>query len=243
VVIVNETMARAYWPNMTAVGRRVRFGPPTAPWRTIVGVVSDIKNAGLDRPPGTELYIPVTQNPMRLMYLFVKTKVDPNSMATAVRGEFRTLDRSLPISNVKTMDEVLDSARSRPKFLTLLLTLFSSISLLLAALGIYGVISYSVAQRTSEIGVRMALGASQADVVRMVGAAGLKLAAAGTVIGAIGAFALTRTMSGLLFDVSSFDVGTFAAMATTLIIVTIIACYIPARRAAKVDPLIALRYE
>jgi putative ABC transport system permease protein len=137
----------------------------------------------------------------------------------------------------------MSKARSRPRFLTLLLTLFSSLSLLLAALGIYGVISFSVAQRTNEIGVRMALGAQAGDVLRLVGAAGLKLAVAGTVVGAIGAFALTRTMSGLLFGVSSFDIGTFLLMALTLIAVTLLACYIPARRAAKVDPLIALRYE
>ena len=242
VVIVNESMARAYWPDTSAIGRRIR-NSPSAPWRTIVGVVSDIKNAGLDRPTGTELYFPASQNPLRQMYLVVRTKVDPMSIAGAVRREFRALDRSLPIANVRTMDEVLDSARSRPKFLTLLLALFSSISLVLAALGIYGVISYSVAQRTNEIGVRMALGARQADVLRMVGLTGLRFAIAGTVLGAAGAFALTRTMSSLLFEVSSFELGTFTAMAATLIAVTLIACYIPARRASKVDPLIALRYE
>jgi len=242
VVMVNETMARTYWPT-GAVGHRIRVGPPTAPWRTIVGVVSDIKNAGLDRPTGTELYFPITQSPARLAYLFVKTKVSPQSVATAVRSEFRSLDRGLPIANMKTMDEVMDSARSRPKFLTMVLTLFSSISLLLAALGIYGVISYSVAQRTNELGIRMALGAQSGDVLKLVGWAGLRLAIAGTVLGAIGAFALTRTMSGFLFGVSSFDIGTFAAMAAALMAVTMVACWIPARRAAKVDPTVALRYE
>jgi putative ABC transport system permease protein len=137
----------------------------------------------------------------------------------------------------------MDKARSRPRFLTLLLTLFSIISLSLAALGIYGVISYSVAQRTNEIGIRMALGAQSTDVLRMVGSTGLKLAVAGTVVGGIGAFALTRTLSGLLFGVSAVDIATYLAMAGTLILVALVACYIPARRAAKVDPLIALRYE
>ena len=141
------------------------------------------------------------------------------------------------------MEDVMSSARSRPRFLTLLLTLFSSVSLLLAALGIYGVISYSVAQRTSEIGIRMALGAQSLDVVRLVGIAGLRLAMAGIAIGALGALFLTRTMSGLLFGVSSIDAATFLAMAAMLFAVTLLACYVPARRASKVDPLIALRYE
>jgi putative ABC transport system permease protein len=135
------------------------------------------------------------------------------------------------------------SARSRPRFLTLLLTMFSSVSLLLAALGIYGVISYSVAQRTNEIGIRMALGAQSFDVVRLVGVTGIRLAVAGILIGALGAFALTRTLSPLLFGVSSVDAATFAAMAAMLFAVTLLACYIPARRASRVDPLIALRYE
>jgi len=138
---------------------------------------------------------------------------------------------------------VMSSARSRPRFLTLLLTLFSSVSLLLAALGIYGVISYSVAQRTSEIGIRMALGAQSLDVLRLVGITGLRLALAGILIGAVGALFLTRTLSGLLFGVSSIDAATFLGMAAMLFAVTLLACYIPARRASRVDPLIALRYE
>jgi putative ABC transport system permease protein len=243
VVVVNQTMARKYWPNGSAVGHRIRNGPPNTPWRTIVGVVSDIKNAGLDRPSGTELYFPTTQIPPRLAYLFVKTRADPLSAANAIRAEMRALDRALPISDLRTMEDVLDSARARPRFVTLVLTLFSSIALLLAALGIYGVISYSVAQRTSEIGIRMALGAQSGDVLKLVGWTGLRFAIAGTVLGAFGAFALTRTMSGLLFGVSSFDAGTFAAMAAALIAVTMVACWIPARRASKVDPLVALRYE
>jgi len=209
----------------------------------IVGVVADIKNAGLDRPTGTELFFPAAQQPNRLSYVFLKTKGDPMSIANAVRSEIRALDRALPVSNLRTMEDVMDSARARPRFLTLLLTLFSSIALLLAALGIYGVISYSVAQRTNEIGIRMALGAQSGDVLKLVGFTGLRFAVAGTVLGAVGAFALTRTMSGLLFGVSSFDAGTFLAMAGALIAVTLVACWIPPRRASKVDPLIALRYE
>ncbi|HTS24808.1 MAG TPA: ABC transporter permease [Bryobacteraceae bacterium] len=243
VVAVNQTMAKTFWPHESALGHRVKTGGPDSPWRTIVGVVADMKNAGLDKPAGTELFIPYHQSPVRNEYLVVRTKGDPSSLASAIRAEIRGLDRALPVSQVRTMDEVMVSARSRPRFLTLLLTLFSSVSLLLAALGIYGVISYLVEQRTNEIGVRMALGAQSLDVVRLVSAAGVRLAMAGILIGALGAFALTRTLSGLLFGVSSVDAATFVAMAAMMLAVTLAACYIPARRASKVDPLIALRYE
>lgn len=246
VVVVNQTLARTYWPRESALGHRLKteFGAD-AKWRTIVGVIGDVKNAGLDRPAGTELYVAFAQNPnpARLASLTVRTTGDPMSMVGAIRSEIRALDRGLPISQIRSMDEVMSIARSRPRFLTLLLTMFSSLSLILAALGIYGVISYSVAQRTNEIGIRMALGAQRTDVIRLVGATGIRLALAGTVLGGIGALALTRVLSGLLFGVSSVDAVTFAAMAATLIAVTLLACYIPARRASKVDPLVALRYE
>jgi len=242
-VVVNQTMAKTYWPRESAVGHRVQTGGPKSPWRTIVGVVADMKNAALDKQAGTELFISLPQAPVRTAYLLVRTKGEPMSLVGAIRNEVRNLDRALPISQLREMDEVMATARSRPRFLTLLLTLFSSVALLLAALGIYGVISYSVAQRTNEIGIRMALGAQSTDVVRLVGLTGIRLAVAGTAIGALGAFALTRTLSGLLFGVSSMDALTFAAMAAMLFVVTMLACYIPARRASKVDPLIALRYE
>ena len=246
VVVVNETLAKTFWPRESALGHRLKTEfSPDAKWRSIVGVIGDIKNAGLDRPAGTELYVPYSQNPFpsRLASLIVRTTGDPMSLVGAIRGQIQSMDRALPISQIRSMDEVMSVARSRPRFLTLLLTLFSSLSLILAALGIYGVISFSVAQRTSEIGMRMALGAQTADVIRLVGVTGIQLALAGTAIGAIGAFALTRFLSGLLFGVSSADAGTFAVMAVILIAVTLLACYIPARRASKVDPLIALRYE
>ena len=243
VVAVNQTMAKTYWPHESALGHRVRTGSPNTPWQTIVGVVGDIKNAGIDRPTGTELYIPAAQTPVRTAYLVIRTKGDPLGVAGAVRNEIRTLDRALPISQLRSMEEVMSAARSRPRFLTLLLTLFSSVSLVLAALGIYGVISYSVAQRTSEIGIRMAMGAQSTHVLRLVGTMGLRLALAGIVIGALGALFLTRTLSGLLFGVSSIDAATFIAMGAMLFAVTLFACYIPARRASRVDPLIALRYE
>jgi putative ABC transport system permease protein len=242
VVVVNQTLAKTYWPKESALGHRVRTSPST-PWRMIVGVVADVKNAALDRPAGTEVFFPFAQLPQRLSWVVVKAQGDPMSLVSAVRSEIRGLDRALPISSVGTMEDSMATARSRPRFLTLLLTMFSTLSLVLAALGIYGVISYAVAQRTNEIGLRMALGAQAGDVVRLIGAAGLRMAIAGTVLGAVGAFALTRFMSGLLFGVSSVDAVTFAAMAALLVAVTMAACYVPARRASRVDPLIALRYE
>jgi putative ABC transport system permease protein len=245
VVVVNLTLARTFWPNESAIGHRLRpfSSNPDNPWMTVVGVVADIKNAGIDRPSGTELYFPFVRQTRNASYLLLRTRNDPLALVGAVRNEIRLLDRSLPISNLRTMDEVMSTSRARPRFLTLLLTLFSSVALLLAALGIYGVISYSVEQRTNEIGIRMALGAQSADVLKLVTRTGVQLAVAGTLIGAAGAFALTRTLSGLLFGVSEMDPGTFAAMAAVLVAVTLLACYIPARRASKVDPLIALRYE
>lgn len=201
---------------------------------------------------GMELFIPYlqrstipanTNNFTANAYLVIRAKGDAMSQAAAAQAQIRELDRALPISNLMSMDDVMSTARSRPRFLTLLLTLFSTVSLLLAALGIYGVISYLVAQRTNEIGIRMALGAQRGDVVRLVSATGLRLALAGTLVGAVGAFALTRFLSGLLFGVSSADPLTFVAMAAALGAVTLLACYIPARRASKVDPLVALRYE
>jgi putative ABC transport system permease protein len=243
VVVVNQTMAKTFWPRESALGHRVRTSGPNTPWRTVVGVVGDIKNAAVDRPAGTELYFPFPQLPARLSWVVVRTQGEPMGLVSAVRSEIQRADRALPISNIGSMEDVMSTARSRPRFLTLLLTMFSSLSLILAALGIYGVISYAVAQRTNEIGIRMALGARGGDVVRLIGANGARLALAGTLLGGAGAFALTRVLSGMLFGVSSVDPWTFIAMTLALIAVTLIACYIPARRASRVDPLIALRYE
>jgi predicted permease len=245
VVAINQTMARVFWPGQSAIGHRLRTGNDKAPFRTIVGVIGDIKNAGIDHPTGTELFVPYSQYEFTFSagYLVIKTQGDPLAMVHAVQSQVHALDASLPVSSIRLLDDVLNADRSRPRFLTMLLTLFSALSLVLAALGIYGVISYAVAQRTSEIGIRMALGAQTGDVLRMIGRTGLRLAVAGTAAGAIGAFALTRFLSGLLFGVSSMDVVTFLSMASLLIAVTLLACYVPARRASRVDPLIALRYE
>jgi putative ABC transport system permease protein len=209
----------------------------------VVGVVEDVKTAGLDKPTGTELYIPYQQSGgLRQGYVLVRSK-DPIRMASPVRAVIREMDASLPVAAVRTMDEVMSGAASRPRFLTLLLTLFAGTALALAAVGIYGVISYSVAQRTSEFGIRMAMGAQPSDVLAMVLRQGVLLGAIGVAVGAAGALALTRLISGLLFGISSFDPLTFVVMAAVLIAVTLAACWAPARRATRVDPMIALRYE
>jgi predicted permease len=245
-VVINQTMARHFWPKESALGHRIDMDYDKT-WRTIVGVVADIKNAGIDQPTGTELFAPIAQtksgNRVNAASLVIRTKGDPMALVQPVRARMAALDRSLPVSKISSMEDVMSSARAHPRFLTLLLTLFSSLSLFLAALGIDGVISYAVAQRTSEIGIRMALGAGSGDVLRMIGASGLRLALAGTAAGAIGAFALTRFLRGLLFGVSSADPLTFAGMAAVLIAVTMLASYVPARRASRVDPVLALRHE
>ena len=246
-LIVNQTLARTYWPGESAIGHRMRTdGGPGGAWRTIVGVVADVRNAGIDKPTGTELYIPYRQtggSGIRNAYVVVRAQRDPAGIVSAVRREIHAIDSSLPIANVRTMDDVILAAQSRPRFLATLLTMFASVALVLAAVGLYGVISYSVAQRTSEFGIRMALGARPADVLGMVVGQGLRLGLIGVVAGALGALALTRLMSGLLFGISSFDPATFALMALVLGAVMLLASYIPARRATTVDPMVALRYE
>ena len=241
-VIVNQTMAHMYWPGESAIGHRLK---PSfqGDWRTVVGVVEDVKNAGLDKPTGTELYIPYRQSTRMLSAYVLLRSHDPVAMARPARSVIRQMDASLPVEAVRTMDDVLSAAESRPRFLTLLLALFSATALVLAAVGIYGVISYSVAQRTTEFGIRMAMGARPGDVLAMVLRQGMLLVAIGVAAGAAGALVLTRLIRGLLYGVSSFDPLTFVIMALVLSAVTLAACWIPARRATRVDPMVALRYE
>jgi len=245
VVVVNQTMARTFWPGQNALGHHIKPSGEKE-WRTVVGVVADVKNAGIDKPTGTEIFIPYLQTgggALRNATVVLRATQNPTRLVAAARSEIQAVDAALPIASIRTMDEVLQAARSRPRFLTLLLSLFSGVALALAALGIYGVISYSVARRTTEFGIRMAMGARPMDVISMVVGQGLRLGLVGVAAGAIGAFVLTRFISGLLFGVGAFDPATFAAMAVLLAAVTTLACYIPARRATKVDPMVALRYE
>jgi putative ABC transport system permease protein len=245
VAIVNQSMARMFWGNESPIGKRVRPGF-TDPWCRVIGVVADVKNAGIDKPARTELYLPYAQKQAsgnNNSAIIVQTAGDPNGIVNAVRHELNAIDPTLPLASVRSMEDLVSSARARPRFLMLLLTMFSTISVVLAAFGLYGVISYAVAQRTSEFGIRMALGAQSGDVISMVLGQGLTLGLIGIGCGAIGAVFLTRLMSGLLFEMGAFDVPTFAAMAFLLLLVTLLACYVPALRATRVDPMKALRYE
>lgn len=246
VVIVNETMARTFWGNQSPIGRRVAPWYDEKNWCTVIGVVADVKNAGVEKPTGTELYLPFQQvaaAEMDSSYIAIRTVGDPGSVVTEVRRAVHDLDPTLPLAHIRSMEGVMSAAQARPRFLALLLTLFSIVALILAAVGIYGVISYSVAQRTKEFGVRMALGAQRHDVLRLVMREGMTLALAGVAVGIIGALALTRFLSSLLYGVKSTDPWTYGAVSCVLIIVALLACYIPARRATKVDPMTALRYE
>jgi len=244
--IINLTMARMFYGNQSPIGRRIREDAgPNAPWYTIVGVAADVKNRGIDKPTGTELYFPYSQvdGRIRSLFLVIKTSGDPRRFLPAIRKQVSDLDPSLPIAQVRLMDDVIDAANARPRFLTVLLSLFSFIALALAAVGIYGVMAFLVAQRTREFGIRMAIGAAPARVLHLVLGQGVRLGLIGVAAGACGAFMLTRFMRQLLFDVQSFDPLTFVATAALLTLVIAAACYIPARRATRVDPMVALRYE
>jgi predicted permease len=248
VAVVNRTMANTFWPNQSAVGRHIRpIGGKDAPWWTVVGVVDDAKNAGLDRPAGTELYLAYRQAEalgVSDMYVVMRARSgNPGLLAGAVRGQLNDLDASLPLADVRLMDDVLERAQARPRFLTLLLTLFSAVALAIATVGIYGVVSYSVARRTKEFGLRMVLGAQGGDVLGLVMKQGAGMVAVGLVAGLVTALALTRLMASLLFGVAPTDLATFASVTVLLATVALAACYVPARRATRVDPIQTLRYE
>ena len=246
VVVVNATFARTFYGNESPLGRRVREDSGNAPWRTIVGVAADVKNGGIDKPTGTELYFPYAQvdgGETRSVYLLVKAAHDGGQILPAIRRQVAELDSSLPMAQVRLMDDVIASANARPRFLTVLLSMFSFVALTLACVGIYGVMSFMVAKRTQEFGIRMAMGAGPENVLRLVLAQGLQIGFVGVAFGLGGAFLLTRFIRQLLFGVPAFDPVTFAATAAMLIFVIAAACYFPARRATKVDPMVALRYE
>jgi putative ABC transport system permease protein len=245
VVVINETLARRIWPGEDPIGKRLKEGRAESqmPWREVVGVVSDVKLNGVERETPMQTYLPLAQRPNPFFGLVVRTAGDPLQLAATVERTMHSVDKDLPVFGIRSMDQLLGNSMAQRRLTLTLLVSFAVLALLLAAVGIYGVISYSVRQRTHELGIRMALGARTVDVLKLILAQGLKLTLLGVVIGLGAAFALTRWMETLLFNVRPTDPLTFTLIAAVLSLVALFACWIPARRATKVDPMIALRYE
>ena len=246
VVIVNEKLARKQWPGQDPIGRRLRMdGNNNSPWLTVVGVAGNVKTQWPYPEFLSELYVPYTQYPWLLSprHLIVRTVSNPTGLATAIAHEVKALDKVQPVSDIRFLDQLVAEAVAQQRFAMVVLGAFASLALVLAAVGIYGVMAYSVTQRTHEIGLRMALGAQPGDVLSLVVGRGLILTLVGVGAGLAGALALTRFLSSLLYEVRPTDFGTFAAVSLLLIGVALLASYIPARRATKVDPMVALRYE
>jgi putative ABC transport system permease protein len=248
VIIITETLARQFFPNEDPLGKRIHPGISSieneeSTMREIIGVVGDVRNRNLSTEPKPAYYVPQTQVPFNQMVVVVKTAGEPRSLIPAVTKEVAAMDQDLPLFAVKSMEEYLSASVAAPRFSTTLLSIFAAVALVLTIVGLYGVMSYSVAQRTNEIGIRLALGAQPRDVLLMIVKQGGLLIVLGLAIGLAGAFALTRLLASLLFGVTAKDPLTFAAVALLLAIVALLACYVPALRATKVDPMEALRYE
>ena len=256
-VLVNETLARQYWPGQDPIGKSVVLAPPEnlipanllppgfhVQKFTVVGVVADVHYRSLEAAPEPLVYASIQQHDYSLSPSFVvRATGDPDALVTSVRNVLAQTDKSLPMANIAGMGEIIADSVAAPRLQAVLLGFFGGLALLLSAIGIYGVMSYSVSQRTSEIGVRMALGARRADILAMVGRQGLRLTAIGLAAGLVLAFTVTRLMAKVLFGVSPTDPVTFIAIIVLLAAVALVACYVPARRATQVDPMIALRYE
>lgn len=245
-VVVSEKTAQHYWPNADPIGKRIRNGSTTsdAPWRTVIGVVKDVRQNDFIAEPKMQMYFAYRQlRSLMPNALIVRTAVDPLSLATSVRNAIWAVDKDQTVANIDSMEHIVAGAVARPRFSMLLLAIFAAVALVLAAVGIYGVMSYSVAQQTREIGIRMALGAQRTDVLKMTIKQGLKLVGLGLVIGLAAAFVLTRVMATLLFGISATDPLTFVTISFVLLLVALLASYIPSVRAMRVDPMVALRYQ
>jgi predicted permease len=246
--LINEAFARRHFAEEDPIGHRIKLQGQFRDPLLIVGVVGNVRDFGLDEQPTPEAYLPYLQNPLsetydRSMTIVVRTKSDPGGMAEALRAELLSLDKTLPVYALKPMTDYLRDSLSRRRFNLVLLSVFAAVALLLAAVGIYGVISYSVAQRTHEIGIRVAVGAKAGDILRLVIGQAMLLTLIGITVGLAAALALTRLMESLLFEVSATDPLTFALISAVLTGVALAACLVPARRAMNVDPMVALRYE
>ncbi|HWM90807.1 MAG TPA: ABC transporter permease [Thermoanaerobaculia bacterium] len=245
VAVVSEEMARRYWGSQSPLGKRLLRTSETAQsrWLTVVGVVGDVQDSALGAETGATLYVPIAQGARPSMFLVARTSVEPLSLVPIVRGEVLAMDKDQPIAQVQTLDERVSDSLARPRFNTFMLTLFASLGMVLAVVGIYAVLSYSVSQRSHEIGIRMALGAQTGDVIRLILKRGMGLAGLGLVLGLTGAFLFTRMLEGLLYGVAPTDPLVFGGIAAGLILVALVASYLPARRAARFDPLVTLRLD
>ena len=245
IVLIDDALARRYFADRDPIGSRIKRGQrgSNAPWTTIVGVVGTIKTDGFDKADQPHMYYPILQNPGYAMAVYLRTDQNPTSLTHSLREQVRAVDPNLPIFGEQTMENVVSDSLAQRKFAMQVVGLFGLLAMLLAGIGIYGVMAYSVSQRTREIGIRVALGASKGAILRWVFAQGMTLIVVGVAVGLVGAFALTRLLRSLLFGVAATDLVTYVGLATLLAMVALLACYIPARRATKVDPLVALRYE
>src|SRR5213075_347501 len=246
VVVISEKTAKHYWPSEEPIGKRLKTGATTSniPWRTVIGVVKDVRQNDFIAEPKMQMYFSYRQvKDLVPNALVIRTAVEPLSLATSVRNAIWAVDKDQPVSNIDSMEHIVAGAVARQRFSMLLLAIFAGLALALAAVGIYGVMSYSVAQQTREIGIRMALGAQRSDVLKMTVIQGLKLVGLGLAIGLVSAFILTRVMTTLLFGISATDPLTFLSISFVLLAVAILASYIPSVRAMRVDPMVALRYQ
>jgi predicted permease len=245
VAIIDESMARTFWPNEDPIGKRLKRGGPqsTAPWQTIVGVVRHVRYRTLEEPSRVQFYTPHTQLPTNALSLAIKTPFEPQALAQSVQREVIAIDPEQPVWAIRTMDELMATSVRRRQLIMTLLTLFAGIALMLAAVGIYGVISYWVTQRAHEIGIRVAIGASRLDVLKMVLGQSMSVVLIGVVVGLVCAAVLTRLMASLLYDVSPTDAATFGGYSAALILVGLVASYLPARRATRIDPVTMLRQQ
>jgi ABC-type antimicrobial peptide transport system permease subunit len=248
VVMVNERFVQKYFPGKNVLGKRIQPGfsadDSGEKIREIVGVVGNVKHLSLKNEDSPEMYLPDTQIPIQTMSIVIRTKIsDTNTITNSLRKELAAMDATIPLTSVRVFDEYISRSLARPRFNTLLLSIFAGTALVLTAIGIYGVLAYSVAQRTSEIGIRIALGAGKSSIFRLIVGQAMTLVGISLVLGIAGAFAATRLLSSLLFGVGAADPGTFAAIVVLVSAVAFVAAWLPARRATRVDPIIALRAE